>query len=101
MYEHEELSDSLSTKIDLFRLDSYASLYFQITNSVQFKHIIYYQPDFMNFKDYRISSETGLAISITKHFGFDISFAFDYDSDPPPEVQNLFYFLKNKIVFKF
>ena len=65
------------------------------------KHITYYQPNFQNFNDYRISSETGLGISITKHFGLDTSFAFDYDSDPPIGVQALFYFLKNKIVFKF
>lgn len=101
MYEHEQLSDSLETNAKLFRLDSYASIYFSITDAVQFKHIIYYQPDFMNFSDYRISGETGLGISITKHFGLDISLAFDYDSDPPIEVQNLFYYLKNKIVFKF
>ena len=101
MYERETLSDSLNTQILRARLDSYANIYVKISKNINFRNIIYYQPSFLDFDDYRVSGEAGLSIKITKYFSFDTSIAYDYDSTPPEDIQNTFYYYKNKIVFKF
>ncbi len=100
MFEHEELSDSLHTLTNLVRVDSYTNLYFSINNFVTFNHILYFQPAFSDFSDYRISSEAGLSFNITKHFAYKVSFAFDYDNQAPENVQNTFWNFNNKLVFK-
>jgi len=100
MYEYEQLSDSLLSKTEFVRLDSYTNLYFKINDFVSFNHILYYQPRFVDFSDFRISSEAGLNFSITKYLGYKVGFAFDYDNQPPENVQNTFWYLSNKLVFK-
>ncbi len=100
MFENELLSDSLHTETNLVRVDSYTNLHFSINNFISFNHILYYQPSFSDFSDYRISSEAGLNFNITKHLGYKVSFAFDYDNQPPENVQNTFWYLTNKLVFK-
>jgi len=100
MFEHELLTDSLHTETKLIRGDFYTNLYFNINDFVAFSHILYYQPAFSDFSDYRISSEAGLNFNISKHFGYKISFVFDYDNQPPENVQNTFWYFNNKLVFK-
>ena len=100
MYEHERLSDSLSTETDFVRLDTYTNLYLNINDFISFSHILYYQPHFTEFGDYRISSEADINFNIGKHFGYKVGFAFDYDSIPPENVQNTFWYFNNKLLFK-
>ncbi len=100
MYEYEQLSDSLLSKTEFVRLDSYTNLYFKINDIVSFNHILYYQPRFADFSDYRISSEAGLNFNITKYIGYKVGFAFDYDNQPPENVQNTFWYFNNKLVLK-
>ncbi len=101
MYEYEQLSDSLNTETRLLRFDANTSLSISLGKSLSFNHVTYYQPDFGNFNDFRISSETGLRFHITKYLSFDMSYAIDYDSDPPPEIQQIFYSFKNKLLITF
>lgn len=100
MFEHERLSDSIHTEKKLIRGDFYTNLYFNINNFVTFSHILYYQPAFSDFKDYRISSETGINFNITKHLGYKVSFAFDFDNQPPESIQNTFWYFNNKLILK-
>jgi hypothetical protein len=101
MFEHELLFDSVHTETKLIRGDLYTNLYFNINDFVTFSHILYYQPAFSDFTDYRISSEAGLNFNITEHLAYKVNFAFDYDNQPPPDVQNTFWYLNNKLVLKF
>lgn len=100
MYEYEQLSDDKNTETKLFRLDSYTNLGISLSNLVSFNNITYFQPNLCNFNDYRISSETGLRFNISKHFAYSVTYAFDYDSEPPVDVQNTFWFFKNSLIFK-
>ncbi len=100
MFEHELLSDSLNTETKYVRLDSYTNLYFNISDFVRFNHILYYQPRFADFADYRISTEAGLNFNISKNLAYKVSFAFDYDNQPPENVQNVFWYFNNKLILK-
>lgn len=100
MFENEVLSDSLKTETKLARVDAYTNLHFNISNIISFSHILYFQPAFSDFSDYRISSEAGLNFNITKHLAYKIGFAFDYDNQPPQNLQNTFWYLNNQLVFK-
>ncbi len=99
MYEYEKLTDSLKSQVELMRLDAYLSTNYEINKYLSFNNVTYFQPAFKNFSDYRISSETSLRIKISNHFSFDTSFSVDFDSMPPPEVQNMFYIYANKLTF--
>jgi len=101
MYEYEQLSDSVNTEIKLFRIDSYTNFRYSISKSVSFNLITYYQPDFGNFSDFRVSGESGFRFNINKHLAFAVTYAADYDNQPPPEVQNTFWYFKNSLVLKF
>ena len=101
MFEYEQLSDSLETTSELFRFDGYVSLNYQIAENISLGNITYYQPDFENFDDYRISSETFLKFKITNALKFDVSFQTTYDSDPPEGVTGLFYKFKNTLSYSF
>jgi len=101
MYEYEQLSDSLETKTERLRLDSYISLNFHISDNISLSNITYYQPDFENFEDYRISSESSIHFKITDALKFKVSYQTTFDSDPPEDVAGLFYKFKNTLSYSF
>jgi putative salt-induced outer membrane protein YdiY len=101
MYEYEELTDSLNTISEFARLGSYLSLYWGITNNLAFNNITYYQPAFEYLNNYRVSSETTFQLRITKSLSFKIGLQTNYDSNPPENVQKLFYFWENSLSYEF
>jgi len=101
MFEYEQLSDNLETITELIRFDGYMSLNFQITDNISFGNITYYQPNFENFDDYRVSSETSIKFKITNALKFKVSYQTTYDSDPPEDVTGLFYKFKNTLSYSF
>jgi len=100
MYEYELLSDDANTETNLFRLDSYTNLRIALNDFVSLNHITYFQPSFSNFNDYRVSSESGLRFKINKYLAYSVTYAFDYDNQPPTDIQNTFWYLKNSLVLK-
>ena len=100
MYEFELLSDNENTETGLFRLDSYTNFRASIGKSVSFNLIAYYQPDFGNINDFRVSGESGFRFHINKYLSFAVNYAFDFDSDPPVDVQNTFWYFKNTLILK-
>lgn len=101
MYEYEKLDPLYGSETFFWRLDAYVSLYWQITKSLSFKNVTYYQPHFLNVDDFRVSHESSVGIKITNRLSFGVSLELSYDSDPPEEVQKRFYTLDNKLVFSF
>lgn len=101
MYEHEKLSNETEDLSELIRGDAYNNIYLKLGKIVTFSNIVYYQPAFNNFNDYRLSSDASLRFNITKYFSYDVGFSVEYDNEPPAEVQKMFYQFKNKLVFKF
>jgi len=101
MYEYELRSDSLNTVQELERLSSYFSFSWDIIDNLNFSSITYYQPAFQNPENYRISSESSFNLKINQSLSFKIALQATYDSQPPEDVQELFYFWENSITYEF
>ncbi|NJO87618.1 MAG: DUF481 domain-containing protein [Chloroflexia bacterium] len=101
MYEYEQRSDSLRTKLEFARMASYVSLSWDIRENLNFKNITYYQPAFTDFSNYRISSETSLGLKISDALTFKVAFQTTYNSNPPEGIQELFYNWENALIYKF
>jgi len=100
-YEYESLSDNALSITRLWRLDAYAAFIWKINENLKIGSITYYQPSFLDFLDYRISSETVFSLKITDKLEFRTGFEATYDSDPPDDIQNLFYYWRNKLSYSF
>jgi len=101
LYEYEKLSDINTSITELIRLDMYASISWQLTQHLKLNSITYYQPDITHFADYRISSETIFTFKITDKLAFNTGFEATYDSEPPDNIQQLFYYWRNKLSYSF
>jgi putative salt-induced outer membrane protein YdiY len=101
MYEYEVLSDSVETSGKIARLGSYISFNWNILKNLSFSSITYYQPAFVDFQDFRLSSESSFQLKITGSFSFRIGIQANYDSNPPENIQKLFYNWENELTFNF
>jgi len=100
MYEYEILTDD-STVTNLLRGDVILAIRFLKPRKFGITHTTYYQPDLMNMKDFRLSSETGLELFLSEKFSLKISVELAYDSDPPLGIPKLFHSLKNSLKYSF
>ena len=100
MYEYEQLSDSLTTETKHIRWDTYTNFNYSLSKLLSFNLILYYQPTFSNYNDFRISGEAGIRFNIAEYLFFDISYSADYNNLPPSDVQNTFWYFKNRLIFK-
>ncbi len=100
MYEYEELIDNATIERRV-RLSNYFSFGFRLWKKVTVSSITYYQPDVVNFSDYRLSNESSLSIGVTDRLSFKVLYNLLYDSKPPIEVPNIIYSLSNGIGWKF
>ena len=98
-YEYEQLSNNLVNKD--FRLNIYTQLSVNFLEHVQFSNIMYFQPKFTNFSDWRFSSEATISISLSSKLFFRNSFIVGYDSCPAFEVPNTICQIKNSVRYKF
>jgi len=96
MYEYEETTDLPELTYNRnHRLSSYASIGLQVTETFTLNHVTYFQPDVVNWQDYRISTETSLAFNITDKLAFTTYFQLVYDTRPPITVPETMYVLRN------
>jgi putative salt-induced outer membrane protein YdiY len=84
MYEYQVISDSIYHN-DI-RSSSYLFMGIPITSDIHVLSTTYYQPLFIDFSNYRLSSELTLDMSISKVFSFVISYVFYYDTQIEKEV---------------
>jgi hypothetical protein len=98
MFEYEQLNDSLHTETKRIRLDAYTNLNLTLNKNISYNLIVYWQPDYANFNDYRLSGETGLRLNLSKYFAYEVGFSADYDNLPPANVQNTFWSFNNRLV---
>ena len=94
MYEYNEEVDP-EIHIRNNRLNTYLVLNFKLFNKVLLLSTTYYQPDIVNIKDWRLSSETEFHFDITKKLSFKFGFNLTYNSRIPPGVPNTIYALAN------
>jgi len=100
MYEHEELSDPEIIYDDL-RLSSYLTFTLAPVETIVFRNTTYIQPLAKDFQDYRLANNTRINFGISKNLSFTTDFSFLYDSNPPVEVPNINYRIKNGLAYRF
>lgn len=101
MLEQEKLNDEENTFTNKFKGDLYASITWSLDERISFSHTTYYQPDLAKVSEFRLASDSGLEIELSKRFAFILTFNLAYDSHPPDDIPGLFYSLKNGIKYNF
>lgn len=76
----------------------YASV--ALDKAISATHTTYLQPRFDDFSDYRLLSETSLAVQGNAWLGVKLSFVLAYDSRPPDEVEKRDTALTTALVFR-
>ena len=99
MYEHEELSNDSIT--DKFRLSCYLSFNWNFSKWFSLNNITYYQPNYADFSDFRLASESNLMIRISNKLFLKSLFEVTYDSKPPPGVKNMLFNFTNGVSWVF
>ncbi len=92
MFEHEKIGlkgdSSHPEDVKVSRWSNYVSAYREIRTGIQVSSVVYYQPMFEAFSDYRIMNETALTVELAKVLSFAVTFKVRYDSDPPHGIKN-------------
>lgn len=105
MFEHEnyDLPDTAmhSQDITTGRWSNYLSLFIRINTIVSFGGVVYYQPMFSNFEDFRLLTENSLVIQLSKMFSFSVNLKIRHDSIPPEGIKKTDTKMNFGIVFKF
>ena len=100
MYEYNEEIDPIAFYRNN-RMNIYLVLQFKFFKKIDFLSTTYYQPDIVNAKDWRLSTETEFLFAITKKVFFKFGFDLTYNSRIPPGVPNSIYALANGITWNF
>jgi hypothetical protein len=102
MYEHENYNLE-PTNIDkrLLRSTNFISFDWMKKERLSFTGVVYYQPAFANFKDFRVSAETTLEFSIVKKLFFTFQLAYKYNNMPDTDVKRYDLSLENGLRFEF
>lgn len=79
------------------RYSCFLSFDYQFNKSTGINSITYYQPDFLDPSDFRISSETSFRVKINKHLSLRVVYNLYYDTNPPQTIPTTFYTLSNAI----
>jgi putative salt-induced outer membrane protein len=98
MREYEEETTGIINRHH--RLNTILSFGWPIRENLSVNFIGYYQPDIVNFSDFRVSTEAGINIEIFERFTLKYAMAWFYDQNPPAGIRNIFYTFQNTLLFK-
>jgi hypothetical protein len=102
IYIHEdEKVTGEDTQYHDHRISSYVSLSWNLGKNTELVSTTFYQPNLMNFSDYRIATNNFLEIDIHKHLAFRTGFDLLYDTKQPVGIPNLTYTYRNSFDWKF
>lgn len=98
MYETEEYDvDAGIVSKDLWRSANFISVDWLIKKKLNLTGVIYYQPAFKNFKNYRIASELGFEFALARSLHFIVDFTWRYNSIPVTDVKKYDLSVQNGI----
>lgn len=103
MLEYEETSErpeDATISLD-HRLSTYVAGEMRLNPFLAFNYVLYFQPRPAYLGDFRLSSDLGLSIRLTKKFNFTTSASLLFDSRPPLTVPKTQYTLNNGIRMAF
>ncbi len=91
MFEHEnyDLPENAThpAVVNVHRWSNYISYYLKFNTSVTLGGVIYYQPKFSSFSDYRLLNENSFTVGLTKVLSLSINFKIRHDSIPPDGIK--------------
>ena len=99
MYEYEQFTDD--SYDEAVRMSMYLVLRMKLAKILSINHTTYYQPEIREFGDYKVSTESYLEIFITEKLSFKLVYNMTYDSEPPEEVDDMYYTLRNTFSYRF
>lgn len=89
MFEYELLTDD-STDSHEIKGDFYLTTNYAFNETFSIGHTTYYQPHYSKWSDFRIASETLLAIKINKFFAINFIYHILYDAIPPEDIPEVY-----------
>lgn len=101
MYEYEKYSDVSNTSKRCLRSTDYVAISWDINSGAKFNMTAYYQPDLLNFTDYRILIDANLKFIIGKHVVFVFNVDYRHDNTPVQDVVPYDLAIKNGIEITF
>jgi hypothetical protein len=99
MGEYEKQSDGIVNQTA--RYSTFLSFDFQFSKHAGVNCITYYQPDFLDPADFRLTLETSLRFKVTQKLSFQLVYNLFYDSSPPMGIPTTSYFLRNSFRYSF
>ena len=100
IYEQEELSDGSDIQRNL-RGSTYLSFSLYPTDRLTIVSTTYYQPRFSDLGDFRLSSQSSLAIDLIKNLSLSINYNFIYDETPALGIPNSQYSFTTGLAYSF
>lgn len=101
MFEYEEVADGITGTLRDMRGSAYFSFSLYPKENLSIISTTYYQPKFAAFEDYRISSQTALAVGLFSDFSLKIGYTFTYDAFPAIGIPNSLYDFTTGIAYTF
>ena len=98
MYEYEELGKN--DKYDIYRIirsTNNVNFYWRINQVFSISEVAYIQPDFANFKDFRMLNDLVLKFNISDNVSFLATLHYRYDSEPVEGIKKFDLDLSNGI----
>ncbi len=100
MYEYEKVKNELEKTIKHdIRNSSYFSFSLFPNNNISIVSTTYFQPLYKEFSDYRISTDTTIALNIFKKLAFKMHFTYLFDSKPALGVPKEQFKLNNGLTY--
>lgn len=100
MFEREELTSDTGAHRS-GRLSSYLSLTIEPSDKLRVVSTTYYQPKLGAVRDWRLASDSTLAVGITDRLSVFASLNLLHDSRPPAGVRTSAYTIKNGLAYTF
>lgn len=100
MYEMEEVIQPAAKHFD-HRLSAYISGSWRPNKQFSLSGTYYFQPLLEDFSDNRSSGQLKLEIGITDKLNFTTTFNYLHDTNPPADIPNEAYRLRNGLKYKF
>ena len=100
MFEYERLTPAaMEEPTNYVRLSNYASLRLKVSETAEAFGVVYVQPRFNDFEDFRLLHESRLDVKLTEHFKVRVRAATRHDTQPPIGVEATDVMLTTGLVY--
>lgn len=99
MYEYEEIVQAPINRDH--RLSSYFTFTWSLSKQLEWVSTTFYQPNLVDWSDYRIAHDATLEVTLNKHIAFQLSGNLLFDTKQPETIPELTYAIRNGISFRF